>query len=86
MVGAMTTENPYEGLNEKQVTTVRFMEQMNGWRLVPGPPPPGSPLARMNELTEARQAGEITPEAYQEGIKAIMIEGLTPEELAELNP
>ena len=81
----MTTADPYEGLNEKQVTTLRFMEQMTGMRVVPGPPPPGSPLARLTELTEARQAGRITPEACREGIQAIMIEGLTPEELAELN-
>ncbi|GIF19663.1 hypothetical protein BJ973_006707 [Actinoplanes tereljensis] len=85
MVGGMTTPSPYEGLNDKQVTTLRFMEQMTGMRVVPGPPPSGSPVARLVELTDALQAGRITPEACHEGIKAIMIEGLTPAELAELN-
>ncbi|MEV4350833.1 hypothetical protein AB0J83_40770 [Actinoplanes sp. NPDC049596] len=81
----MTTPGPYEGLNEKQLTTLRFMERMTGMQVVAGPPPPGSPVARIVELTEALQAGHITPEAYHEGMKAVMIEGLTPDELAELN-
>lgn len=82
----MATESLHDGLNEKQVTTLRFVEQMAGLRVVSGPPRPGSPLARIVELADAQQAGRIEPEVCRESVRAILIEGLTQAELEDLNP
>ncbi|WP_229070960.1 hypothetical protein [Actinoplanes sp. DH11] len=62
----------WEGLSAKQREGLIFMEQMTGAHLTDSPPPPGSPLARLEELVRQQQAGLITQEEGAAAMRRVM--------------
>jgi hypothetical protein len=63
-------------MEDPQEVALQFGAMILGATYEEGPPPPGSPLARAIALREARDAGLITDEEFEEADERLFREAL----------